>query len=59
MRTNHQNVMRGYDYSDVILCYMGSKDIKPMDEVVKMSPKVDKAAPCIYAQMIAEAWGLI
>lgn len=51
-------VMKGYDWTPIVYAYMASKEVKPMDEVIRMSPKVDKAAPAIYGQLIAEAWGM-
>lgn len=52
------HVMGKYDWSEVIMIYMGSNEVKCMDMVIRMTPKVDKAAPAIYGQLIADAWGL-
>lgn len=50
--------MRGYSWSDVVTTYMGMNNVRCMDEVIRMSPRVDKQAEAIYSQLIAEAQGI-
>lgn len=47
-----------YDWNPVIDEYMTNLRVRVMDDVVVKTVKVDKAAECVYAQLIAEAWGL-
>ena len=58
MRTKHQNVMRGYDWSDTVTLYMGSNEVQAMDEVIKMTPKTDKQYEPIASQLLAIGLGL-
>jgi hypothetical protein len=48
----------GYSYSDCVFGYMNSNDIQPIDELLVMSPKVDKQSEAVMSQLLAQSWGL-
>lgn len=58
MRSKHQNVMRGYDWSEAVTLYMGSNEVQAMDEVIRMTPKTDKQYEAIASQLVAVGWGI-
>lgn len=49
---------KGYSWQEVVTKYMTENGIRPMDEIIIMSPKVDKQAEAVYGQLIAEARGI-
>lgn len=58
MRTKHQNKMRGYSWDECVTAYMGSIEVRAMDEVIRMTPKTDKQYEAIASQLVAIGWGL-
>ena len=47
-----------YDWNPVIDEYMTNLRVRVMDDVVLKTTKINKQAEAVYAQLVAEAWGL-
>lgn len=47
-----------YAWSPVVNLYMGLNGVKCMDEVLIMTPKVDKQYEAVAAQLVAVGMGL-
>lgn len=56
--TKHSLWHGRYKYNEVVFEYMSSNHIKPLDEVLVMSPAIDKASDAIICQLVAEGRGL-